>query len=164
MNSAIERLLTLRVRDVMNPNVVQIRSSHTMAEAAALLAEHCISGAPVVDEQGRCVGILSAADYVHRECQQGTRRESCLGGQEHILVQEAPESPMSIDAVSESLVRQHMTAAVQAVDLDRPILDAARRMCAAHVHRLPVLDDGGRAVGVVSSLDIVAAMVKSIEE
>ena len=44
------------------------------------------------------------------------------------------------------------------------MIDAAREMCAQHVHRLPVVDAGGKVVGLVSSLDLVAAMVGALEE
>ena len=53
MNSAIERLLALRVGDIMTANVVQIPVHQTMAEAASLMIRPEISGAPGVDVAGR---------------------------------------------------------------------------------------------------------------
>ena len=66
MNSAIERLLSLRVCDVMSSTVVEVSVNASLAEAAALLVDNNVSGAPVVDESGRCVGVLSSTDFVVR--------------------------------------------------------------------------------------------------
>ena len=57
-----------------------------------------------------------------------------------------------------------MTTAVQSITADDPMTEAARRMCAAHVHRLPVLDHNARVIGLVTTLDIVAALLGAIEE
>ncbi|MFK7821780.1 MAG: HPP family protein [Planctomycetaceae bacterium] len=62
MNSAIERLLTLRVRDVMTPLPVHLHPDQTIDEATQVLQKNDISGAPVVDGDGVCVGVMSTAD------------------------------------------------------------------------------------------------------
>ncbi len=72
--------------------------------------------------------------------------------------------PLHIDEVADDLVSLHMTAAVQTVHRDASLVEAGRIMCAEHVHRLPVVEESGQVVGLVSSLDIVAALVKAIEE
>jgi CBS-domain-containing membrane protein len=164
MNSAIERLLSLRVSDVMSTDVVQIPVHQTMADAAGLMVKHQISGAPVVDEQGRCVGILSSFDFATREQQGVENTESPRGKVQHVLVRERPSQPYHIEDVAEDVVANYMAAAVQTVRPTATLMEAARVMCAAHVHRLVVLDAHGRPVGIVSSLDLVAALVKVIEE
>ena len=157
MNSAIERLLRLSVKDAMARDVVVIAAHATMSDAAETLFKSSISGAPVVDEQGHCVGILSAADFVQREA---SREEET----EHELTQDSPSRPYQVCAVADDLVSAHMTAAVQSIAEDVSLIDAGRVMCAGHVHRLPVLDEAGHVVGMVSSLDLVAATIHAIEE
>jgi CBS-domain-containing membrane protein len=157
MNSAIERLLRLSVKDAMAKEVVVIAAHATMGDAAETLSNSDISGAPVVDEQGHCVGIISAADFVQRE----TSREE---ESEHELTQESPARPYRVRVVADDLVSTHMTGAVQSIDADASLTDAGRVMCAGHVHRLPVLDEAGHVVGMVSSLDLVAATIQAIEE
>ena len=144
MNSAIARLLSLRVADVMRRAVVTLPADGTLAAAAARLLEHDISGAPVVDEAGLCVGVLSAVDFVRHEVKQATA-----------------DKPQTSDA---QLAREHMTVATRSVAPDSALLEAAREMCDAHLHRLPVLDRAGKVVGMISSLDIVAALVGAIDE
>jgi CBS domain-containing protein len=57
-----------------------------------------------------------------------------------------------------------MAPAVQGIAAHTSLVEAGRIMCAQHIHRLPVLDDQGRPQGMVTSLDIVAAVVKAVEE
>jgi len=164
MNSAIERLLSLRVGDVMTKQVILVSVHQTMAEAAAKFTEHTISGAPVVDEQGHCVGILGASDFVRRAHGGATASSESPTGGEHALVHESPESAFEIESCGEDLVSAHMSPTLQAIPRDATLLQAAREMCALHVHRLPVLDENGHAAGLISSLDIVAALVQAVEE
>ncbi len=162
MSHSLNRLISLRVTDVMNPRVVEVPMNATMAEAAKILSENEISGAPVVDEHGHCVGVLSTTDFALRE----GRREghaTAEGSVEQILVQDTPGGVLYIEEVAEDAVHQHMTTAVQTTTSITPLLEAARCMCSEHIHRLIVLDEAQRPVGVVSALDLVAAMVASVE-
>lgn len=160
MNSAIERLLTLRVADVMSKEVVSVSQHDTMDYAARRLLEHSISGAPVVDPQQLCVGVLSAIDFV--------KQHNCTctdaDGIKRSLVQEGAERPWRIDACRNDRVTDHMSPVVQSIAADKPLLAAARTMCAQHIHRLPVLDHRGRPIGMLTALDVVAALVAAIEE
>jgi len=140
MNSAIERLVTLRVRDLMAKGPLTLSPAMAIADAAASLREHRHSAAPVVDANQRCVGFLSATDFLN------------------LFSDSTPDESPS------SSIAGQMSTEVHSVSPDTTLLDAGRAMCARHVHRLPVLDESGRVVGVVSSLDLVAAMVKAVEE
>jgi CBS domain-containing protein len=141
MNSAIERLLSLRVADFMRRDLSTVTADLTMPEAANGLLRSKVSGVPVVDVREHCVGVLSAVDFVRREV----------------------ESPAA-DRNGGDKVRTYMSSSVHYVESDVTLIDAARAMCRHHVHRLPVLDPSGRVVGLISSLDLVAAMVHAVEE
>lgn len=165
MNSAIERLLSLRVSHVMHSAVITVSANQMMAEAAEVFSRHRISGAPVVDEHGRCVGILSANDFVRRESNPAVERQGVLAGGEHSLVGRSDSvAGYSIEHRCGDLVRNWMTSAVQTVAEDATIMEAARVMCAGHIHRLPVLHRQQHPVGILTSLDIVAAMLHAVEE
>ena len=56
----------MRAMDVMTTDVITVDPDTTVQAVAALLAEHGISGAPVVDSGGRLVGIISEGDLLHR--------------------------------------------------------------------------------------------------
>jgi CBS domain-containing protein len=139
MNSAIERLLTLRVSDVMTKNVICVSAQDTMTQAASTLRKHGISGAPVIDSQGRSAGVLSALDFVKQRSD-----SSAISGDDSVSSQ--------------------MTVEVHTIAANQSLMAAARLMCSKHVHRLPVLDEHQRPVGIITALDVVASLVHAIEE
>src|SRR6516225_2743241 len=57
--------LALTAADLMTAPVVTLTQDMPLREAANFLAREQISGAPVIDSEGRCVGVLSATDFVH---------------------------------------------------------------------------------------------------
>jgi CBS domain-containing membrane protein len=158
MNAITQRLLHLRAKDIMSREVVVVSANSTMSEAADVLSEHQISGAPVVDELGHCVGVLSGTDYVHRKA---SHLEPDTG---HILAMHTSAGGCQIEDVLHDLVRRHMTPAVQTIDQNTSLLQVSRCMCAEHLHRLIVIDDNSVPVGVVTSLDLVAAIVNATDE
>jgi CBS domain-containing protein len=143
MDSAVDRLMTLKVKDVMTREVVFVAKNQTLVDAARLFVDKGISGAPVVDEDGCCVGVLSAIDYVRRE--------------RHL-----EENPS--DAQQDERVLHQMSMGVRSVQPEQTLLTAARIMCEKHVHRLPVLGPEGKPVGLITSMDVVAALVNAIDE
>ena len=144
MNSAIERLLGLRVSDIMNKNVVAVLETATIGEASMTLGEHKITGVPVVDSDGQCVGVLSVTDLAVPENLKGAATTSSV----------APEER----------VQNHMSTDVQTIDASATILDAGRVLCREHIHRLVIVDEQRRPLGVMGPLDLVAAMVSAVEE
>jgi CBS domain-containing protein len=119
----------------MTPNPVSLSAGATLAEAAACLTAKGISGAPVVDERGRPVGVLTQTDlFIH--------------------ARERPDGAGEAAA----LVLDVMTPAVFTVPPETPLAGLAEQLCAFNVHRLFVVDRGGVLVGVVSALDVLRAL------
>jgi CBS domain-containing protein len=139
------------VAEVMTPNPVSIRADATLPRAVAFLVDTGYSAAPVIDEAGRPVGVISRSDVVVYD------RERLA------LPAEAPMYFESADLVAEAVrseeggirVEHLMTPAVFAVGPQTPLEEAARRLVALNVHRLFVVDAGGTLVGVVSVLDLL---------
>ena len=144
MWTAINRLLSLKVSDVMSRSIVELSATQGMDEAAAVFATHHVSSAPVIDKQGCCIGILSATDFLRRSCEADNRNAEsrCPTG---------------------DLVGAYMTDAVQSVAPHQPLLNAARIMCVDHIHHLPVIEEH-HVLGVVSTMDVIAAVLNAIEE
>ncbi len=148
MDSALDRLHAWTVKDVMARDVVWIPARLHMAEVAQLLARHELSCAPVVDEQGACIGMLSASDFLRRDSQSLDENSTRLRAQWR----------------PEDVAETFMTRAVQSVPINTPILQAARIMNAQHIHHLPVIDHRGRPAGMVSTMDIIAALLNALHE
>jgi predicted transcriptional regulator len=155
MNSAIERLVSLKVGDIMNTSVLTVAESDDMQTAARRICDAEVSGAPVVNTTGRCVGMLSANDFVSRDA---GRHEM------QILTRTGPNEAYQVECLNDSLVCSHMSPLVQTVAETEGIVGAARLMCLEGIHRLVVIDQKERPVGIISTLDVAAALVNAVEE
>lgn len=164
MGEVLERLRTLRVRDVMSANTVSVAQSESLGSAAAVMIKRPVSGLPVVDDSGRCVGMLTAFDFVRHYAAERDEERAALSGGDVRLHRESKEEPLELESAGLDTVAGNMSSGVQTVEKDVSLLDAARQMCAAHIHRLPVVDRHGNVEGIITSLDIVAAVVNAAHE
>ncbi len=120
-----------RVRDIMSAAVVTVAPDTSLSRLARVLDEHGISGAPVVDPDGRVLGVVSTTD-IAREARYGT-------------------NPAGRTAVAV------MTHGAVSVRPDASVQELARFLSRAQVHRALVLD-GGKLVGIVTAHDALAAL------
>jgi CBS-domain-containing membrane protein len=148
MVAAADTLLALTAGDLMSREVVAVPEGMPLREAARLLLQSRVSGAPVVDPAGRCVGVLSAADVVR-----GVVRREPGAGHPGRLAADPEELPGDE-------VRKHMTPDPVTVRPDTPLGTLARMMIDAGIHRVIVTDGGRHPVGVVSSTDVLAALAR----
>jgi CBS-domain-containing membrane protein len=146
----------------MTSDVVTVSYSQTMSEAAATLRQRDVAWAPVVDEMGRCIGVLSATDFLKRDQEAADRRALDSGATQ--VTDSSEDRPYCISVEGEERVSAYMSQSVQSVKAEVAVLMAARIMCTEHIHRLLVLDHEERPVGVVSTMDVVAALLNAIEE
>jgi CBS-domain-containing membrane protein len=148
-------LLDLTAADLMSRDVLTIPWQMSLRAAAHELAQARVSGAPVTDEDGRCVGVLSATDLV-RWLERG---EPAVCGHFHASLCFCCEwEVLDIDVLPPDAVSRYMTADVVTATPETPVGQLARRMLDAHIHRVIVTDGRGRLVGVVSTTDILAAV------
>jgi len=149
-------IMTGIARDIMNPQVVTVTENMDLREVAKILVEERITGAPVVDEMGTLVGVISQSDLVEYDL-----------SVEHELTVEAPfyRRPFDdalqpgrgfrIEDLPADLVKDVMTPYLITVAEDTPIRDVAARMASGGVHRLIVVDTDQQIRGIVSSLDVL---------
>ena len=124
---------SMLVKDHMATKVVTLHPEMEILRAAHVLISCDISGAPVLDQHGRLIGVLTERDCMRVALHAGYHGEP--GG----------------------LVRDYMTPDPVAVSPDDTILELAERFINARFRRYPVLD-GGRLVGVISRRDVMRAM------
>jgi CBS domain-containing protein len=147
-------VLSLTAADVMSHDVVALPQSLPLRAAARVLSEAHISGAPVVDEDGRCVGVLSTTD-LHRWCERAPRP---LVGDGLLTGYVCEWEVSSCAALSGEQVRGYMTRDPVTVAPDTPVTELARMMIEADIHRVIVVDADARPIGIVSGSDILAAL------
>lgn len=115
------------VREIMNRELFSLRPSDDCEDALGYILALGITGAPVVDESRRPVGMVSFRDLLARD----------------------PHASVEL----------RMTRPAITVDETASIEEAARRLSESGVHRLAAVDDQGRAVGLVSSLDVIRGLL-----
>jgi CBS domain-containing protein len=147
--------LNLTAADLMSREVKTIPQTMSLRAAAHLLYREQISGVPVVDAEGRCVGVLSATDLVRWAGTSGRPdRTRCSAPVEVCLDWQMT----GLAFVPEEEVSRHMTADPVTAAPDTPVAELARMMMEAHIHRILVADAEGHPVGIVTSTDVLAAV------
>lgn len=152
MNPDLE---TIQIHETMSPVTVTVTRTQNLGDVAKLFQEHKINSAPVVDEMGRCVGIITSADLVRFQSQLADVGARIDHGLSFELSQK--ELGGSIEIVQHPFdeADRHMTSEVQTVDRSTSLVQASKIMCLQGVHHLIVLDDAEHPIGILSSLDIL---------
>ena len=156
MHEMFDRIVTLRVGDVMTADPITIDASSSIAQVSHLLVANRLHSMPVVDDLGNCIGVISASDFVKRTeiySESDQQPHEVVHGEEGILIE-----PRSYDYVSDC-----MSPCVQTVSPGTPLIQAAKIMTSARLHVLPVVEDH-KPVGILSNLDVVAALVNAFDE
>ncbi|MFO0552995.1 MAG: CBS domain-containing protein [Polyangiaceae bacterium] len=147
----------LKARDVMTHKVLCAEAVWTLDELVSFLAEHGISGAPVIDEKGAIVGIVSVTDVARQRIPERMPMSDSGDLLERAFDERiGPDElrGMSAFAPDGTTVREIMTPMVFDVTEDTPVAEVADLMIRGRIHRVVVMRRG-RAVGIVSSLDLL---------
>lgn len=140
------------VSDVMTKDPLTVNCWDTVREVARVLDSNQVSGAPVIDEQGRAIGVVSRTDVLHRavEGPVGSRPSTTLEQMADGLGAGTDMDPEELGRVEEFMSTDLVTTSP-----DESLYIAARRMAEANVHRLVVVDGDGYLLGIVTSLDLL---------
>jgi CBS domain-containing protein len=197
-------LREMTAADLMSRDVFVLLESTSLRDAARSLLDHRVSGAPVVDQAGRLLGVLSAGDYLRRAagrddaspharrpltcsfqarhrledgreetlcqlspgvCPIQVRQQGPTG--EDLLVCREPHSVpvdwqiVELEKLPTDDVGRYMTPCPVTAEPEMRIGALARKMLEAHIHRLIVVDEAHRPVGIVSGTDLLAALADS---
>lgn len=144
------------VSDVMTRRVVSVSEATSFKDIVRVLLDHGVSAVPVVDEQRRVRGIVSEADLIEKEA----RRVEGYPESWELLTRRGREARSKAEALSAT---ELMTAPAITVKADVDIPQAARLMRKHGVKRLPVVDEGGVLVGIVSRGDLLKPFLRSDE-
>lgn len=123
------------VKDHMTRKVLSLDPDLEISAATQMLIAHNISGAPVLDQHGRLVGILTERDCLKVAMQAGYHD------------------------IPYGLVRDYMSSEPESVTPEQSILTLAEKFIRGRFHRYPVIDNG-RLVGIISRRDVMRAMGK----
>jgi CBS domain-containing protein len=146
----------MKARDVMVSPVITVKPAASVKEVAELMLENRISGVPVVDDEGKVVGIVSEGDLMHRsEAGTALRRSWWLTG----LTSEETLAAEYVKAHARK-VADVMTLKVVTAAPDAPLHELAALMEANAIKRVPIVENG-RLVGIVSRANLLRAVASA---
>jgi CBS domain-containing protein len=134
------------VKDVMSTHVVAVRKSASFKDMATRLREHRVSAFPVLDEDNKVVGVVSEADLLTKEA-----LEFSATGRVSGMLHHREQAKAAATTAADLMTKPPVT-----VGPDEFVSHAARLMYARKVKRLPVVDDDGRLIGIVSRADLLS--------
>lgn len=142
----------MKVSQLMSPEVITVGRDAPIKEAARRMIEAGVSGLVVTN--GRCSiqGVITEADFVKTESERRAGKRARLL---RWFSREEPEVPDT-----ERVVGDVMTTEVITLDVEADHAEAARLMRKANIKRVPILDDKGCLVGILSRSDIMRAFAR----
>jgi CBS domain-containing protein len=147
-----------KVRDIMDANLPTVRPGDTVETVVHLLRDHDLPGIAVVNDGGRCIGMVTESDLVIAD-EEGDlhlpHMISLFGGV--VFLEPLSRFEERLRKATAATVEDMMSREPVTVDADAEVQEAAR-LIAHHKHnRLPVVEHG-RYVGVVSRADVLEAL------
>jgi CBS domain-containing protein len=147
--------LSLTAADLMSRELVHLPQELSLRAAARWLAQDHISGAPVVDETGRCVGVLSSTDFLRHVEKEGMPEEPSCNLTTAVF---HGWQVVDVELLPTGQVRNYMTPDPVTVAPSTPVVELARLMFEAHIHRLIVVNELAQPVGIVTATDLLAVV------
>ena len=164
----VNKVLERPVRDIMQSDVVTLDPSDTMADAASVFMKAHISGAPVVDGDRACVGVLSITDIVSAVDESSditARLADEFFGQANLILPSAVYTERlanirdRLEPQSDQPVSNFMMPQVVSVKENDSLNVAIRCLVDGRIHRVIVVDDHGHLRGIVSTMDVLNAIL-----
>jgi CBS domain-containing protein len=148
--------MSLKVSDLMTSPVETVAPEAGFKQIAVKLRERAISAVPVIDPGGKVIGVVSEADLLFKE------ERASLDSGHHLL--EARGTRTARVKAAGSTARQVMTSPAVTIGPDATAAEAARLMHRRAVKRLPVVDEAGRIVGILSRGDLLKVFARTDDE
>jgi len=142
-------------RDIMNRNVIAVSSTMDLRDLARMFLERGITGAPVVDDNGDLIGVVSQTDLIYYNM----TRDDELVLDSHFYQTARVEgrhipSGFQIEDTNTACVADVMTPVVHSVTERASVEAVARMMTRQHIHRV-IVRNGRKVTGVISALDVL---------
>ena len=150
----------LKARDIMTTEVVTVTPQTGVRELAALLLERHISGAPVVDEAGKVLGVVTESDLVFLN--KKVHLPTAVAILDAFVFLESPgKMEQELKKLAGSKVGDICSQQLISVTPDTELEDLATLMSEQKVHTLPVME-GGTLVGVIGKADIIRTIAQGM--
>ncbi len=149
----------LTVKDIMSTNIVSVKPDTEIIEAAKVLLENRFNGLPVVDDNGKVVGIICQSDLIAQQKSLPIPTLfTFLDG--FIPLTSLKKMESEIQKIAAITVADAMTKKPVTVKTNTRIETVAALMADKKLYTLPVLDDNGTLVGIVGKEDLLKTVIK----
>jgi len=154
----------VKVRDLMTTAVIAFKPSDKVHQVAKTLRTNQISGAPVIDDQRKVIGVISEADIMKLTATVPFPDIDPLNPFPVFSLtsyrKKVEKIPAEIETLFEGSVKDVMTKDPVTISPDDSILAATRIMHKDDFNRIPVVDDEGKLVGLIARADIISLFVQ----
>jgi CBS domain-containing protein len=145
------------VADVMTPDPISVTPQTPLQEAISILAEKKISGLPVVDEQGKIVGVISETDLMWQET--GVETPPYIMFLDSVIYLQNPAKyNKEIHKAIGQTVGEAMSDRPITIKADKSVKEAARIMHEKKIRRLPVVNHESQLIGIITQGDVIRMM------
>jgi CBS domain-containing protein len=147
--------MALTVRDIMDPNPVSVTVADSVETVLHVMRDHDLTGVPVVNEGGRCVGIITEADLVLSDQGEDFHLPhyfQLFGG--IVFLERWSHFEERARKAFAATAEDMMTEDPITIEPDAAVEEAARIIAGRKHNRLPVIEHG-RLVGVVTRVDVL---------
>lgn len=145
------------VADAMTRDPIVVRTETPLNEAIKILAERRISGLPVVDDTGQLVGVISETDLMWQET--GVTPPAYIMFLDSVIFLKNPaQYERDLHKALGQTVGEVMSSNPISISPDKLLKEAAQIMHEQEVRRLPIVDNAGQVIGILTRGDIVRAM------
>jgi len=147
----------LTVGEIMTKEVITVKKTTTIRELAALITKHRIGSAPVVDDQGNLIGIVTESDLIEQD--KSLHIPTVISLFDWVIYLESDKKfEKELKKVTGQTVADIYTEQVETVAPTTPVNEVADLMSRKKIHTLPVVA-GNKLVGIVSRIDLIKTMI-----
>ena len=147
----------LNASDIMTTEVITVKKNTSLQDLARILYENHINGVPVVDDNGRLIGIICESDLIRKN--KKLHIPTVVTIFDAVFYLESPKKiEKEIERINATKVEDLYTKEVFTVDEKTEIDEIATFMTQKKVYTIPVVD-GDRLVGVIGKADLIRTLV-----
>jgi CBS domain-containing membrane protein len=153
---ALERIAcSVRAADLMTTKVHCVRRATPLKEVVEIMAQNAISGVPVVEEDGSVVGVISEKDFLSH---MGAEEPKSLMG---VIAECLQNKGCLAVTIRAQRAEDLMTSPAITVREDTILIEISNKFIEKKINRVPVVDQQGKLLGIVSRADIVRASLRA---
>jgi CBS-domain-containing membrane protein len=146
----------LQARDIMTKEVITVSPRTKVLDLARLFAEHKINGAPVLDEKGRLIGVVTQSNLIDRAKKFELPHVITILDA-HFYLERPSTFKKNLEKLMGNLVSDIMTSPPVTITGGVEVDEIASIMARKQIHTLPVMEDD-KIIGIIGKIDIIRAL------